>query len=73
MSKDKQPPNNERIAQYLDNDVPLQQLEQITDMDLSSLELLDLDLESLPEFELEPLPDVDLSDLTDVLRGLEDE
>lgn len=65
MSKDKQLPSNERIAQYLNNEVPLQQLEQLPDIDLSSLELLDLDLELFPE--------LDLSDLTDVLRGLEDE
>lgn len=63
MSKDKRLPNNERIAKYLDNEVPLQQLEHLPDIDLSSLELLDLDLESLPE--------VDVSELTDVLRGLE--
>lgn len=53
------------VAQYLDTEVPLQQLEQLPDIDLSSLEILDLDLE--------PFPEVDLSDLTDVLRGLEDE
>lgn len=65
MSKDEQLPSNERIAQYLDTEVPFQQLEQLPDIDLSSLELLDLDLELFPE--------LDLSDLTDVLGGLEDE
>lgn len=56
---------HKEAAQYLDIKVPLQQLEQLPDIDLSSLELLDL--------HLEPFPKVDLSDVTDVLRGLEDE
>lgn len=56
---------HKEVAQYLDTELPLQQLEQLPDIDLSSLELLDLDLELFPE--------LDLSDLTDVLRGVADE
>ena len=54
---------HKEVAQYLDIDVPLLQIEQLPE----------LNLEALPELNLEPLPDIDLIDLLGDLRGLDDE
>ncbi|MDY3307127.1 hypothetical protein [Psychrobacter sanguinis] len=84
MSKNSQPPNNKRLAQYLDNDIPLKQLEH----DLLMIELDDLltfdPLEGLELLDLEPLPEIDIAkeleqiaklqiDLLSDLEGLDDE
>ena len=63
MSRNSKLPSNERLAQYLDQEVSLQQIEQLPE----------LNLEPLPELNLEPLPDIDLIDLLGDLRGLDDE
>ena len=83
MSKNKQLPSNHEIAQYIDSDVPLRQLEH----DLLMAELEPLELEPLKELELlelEPLPEIEIAkefeqldkiktDLLSDLRGLDDE
>ena len=62
------------VAQYLDIDVPLLQIEQLPEFNL----------EPLPEFSHEPLPEIDItkelehldkleSDLLSDLEGLDDE
>lgn len=84
MSKNNQLPTNKDIAQYLNNDVPLMQLEH--DLLMAELdELLAFDpLESLDFLDLEPLPEIDIakeleqldkleSDLFSDLEGLDDE
>ncbi|WP_201546107.1 hypothetical protein [Psychrobacter sp. H7-1] len=84
MSKNNQLPTNKDIAQYLNNDVPLMQLEH--DLLMAELdELLAFDpLESLDFLDFEPLPEIDIakeleqldkleSDLFSDLEGLDDE
>lgn len=63
MSKNRNLPTNEQLAQYLDQEIPLLQFDD---------DLLIAELTQLLDFEIEPLPDLDIEIIDFEIEPLSD-
>lgn len=65
MSNDNKLPTNEQIAQYLDQEVPLKELNDLLNFEIKELEFLDFDLVDLPDFKID-LIEFDIKPISDL-------